>query len=466
VRLSAATAERLPGGVSRPAYDRDAQTIGIVHFGIGAFHRAHQAVYTDGAMGAGDRDWAIAGLSLRSPAVRDAMAPQDGLYTVTERGADGERGRLIGAVRDLLVAPHDPEAVIRLIAAPATSIVSFTITEKGYVPDAPAALADRGGEGSPSSIYGFLRHGLARRRAAGLPGLTLLSCDNLSGNGAKLRGWLGGFLAEADPALLAWFEAECATPSMMVDRIVPATTAEDLAAIEARLGLRDEAAVVTEPFSQWVIEDRFAGRRPRWEAVGATFVEDVSVYEVAKLRMLNGAHSALAYLGLRSGHEFVHQAIADPAIRPLVTRLMVEEAGATLPKGFAVADYAQRLLDRFANAALAHRLRQIAMDGSQKIPQRWLATLEESRQAGRRCPAILAALAAWMLFVRGACGLVDDPMAERLAGLWAQAGTAGITRALFGRDGLFAQYWWADEEDLNSLERLVQGGQPAAGTTR
>jgi fructuronate reductase len=238
----------------------------------------------------------------------------------------------------------------------------------------------------------------------------------------------------------------------MVDRIVPATTPDDLDTVERRLGLRDEGAVITEPFSQWVIEDRFAGSRPRWEVAGAQFVADVRPYETAKLRMLNGAHSALAYLGLRRGHRFVHEAIADPAIRAPVERLMRDEAAPTLDAGFDAATYADALLARFANPALPHRLLQIAMDGSQKIPQRWLAVLAWHQRQGRACPAILEALAAWLLHVRGDGRPVDDPLAGRLAALWRENGLDGIVGALFGPGGLLAADWQATEADRQAIE--------------
>lgn len=465
-RLAPRLLERLPADIARPAYDRAAQRTGIVHLGIGAFHRAHQAAFTDDAMALGDRDWGIAGVSLRSPSVRAQLAPQDGLYSLVERGSDEERVRVIGAVRASLVAGEDQPAILEALAAPDTHILSFTITEKGYhrAPggdldfDAEAIRADLTQGGVPRSIYGLLRAGLERRRAAGRPGLTLLSCDNLAGNGAVLRDMLGAFLDAADPGLASWFAAECAVPCSMVDRIVPATTPDDLDALARRFGVRDEAAVITEPFRQWVIEDRFAGPRPRWEAVGAEIVGDVHGYELAKLRMLNGAHSALAYLGLRSGHAFVHQAIADPSIRRTVEQLIHIEAASTLPPtpGFDPRAYAGRLLDRFANRRLPHSLAQIAMDGSQKIPQRWLATLSERSARGDASPALSEALAAWIHHVRGDRHDVVDPLAGKLAGLWRAAGSGEIVPALFGPGGLFAESWRAGPNEIAALADRVR----------
>ncbi len=428
----------LPASVRTPSYDRAAQTAGIVHIGIGAFHRAHQAVYTDDAMNAGDTGWGIIGVSLRSGDVAAQLNPQAGLYTVSTRSAAGSDLRLVGAVARVLVASADPQAVIAAIAAPTTHIVSFTVTEKGYLrrPDGSLDLAAAVGA---SSLYRFVAAGLAARKAAGLPGLTLLSCDNLADNGAVLRRLMREYLTAYHPDLSAWFDAECRSPATMIDRIVPATTGADRAAVEATLGARDDGAVVTEGFSQWVIEDDFAGPRPRWEAVGAELVADVAPYETAKLRMLNGAHSALAYLGLGRSHEFVHQAVADPAIRPVIERLMREEAAPTIAAAPRqnLAAYADALLDRFANPALHHRLIQIAMDGSQKIPQRWLETLAWHQARGQRCPSLEAAVAAWIAFLRSDQP-IDDPLADALRE--AAAGSDAADR-LFGDGGLIASAW-------------------------
>ena len=452
-------------GAALPGYDRARRAIGIVHFGIGAFTRAHLAWYTDLAMGAAGGDWMIAGVSLRSPAVAAQLNPQDGLYTLGVQAGDTTALRVIGALAEVVVAPDAPERVIALLAAPPTQIVSFTVTEKGYCRDAAdgldPALAHEG------SIYGYLRHGLARRRAAGLGGLTLLSCDNLADNGGQLRRLLLAYLGAVDGDLADWTARHCTFPGTMVDRIVPAPTEADRDAVAALLGCRDKGAVMTEAFSQWVIEDRFAGPRPAWDSVGAQIVADVAPYETAKLRMLNGAHSALAYCGLRQGYAYVHEAIRDDTLRALVLRLMLQEAAPVLDPapGQDLVAYAHALIERFGNPALGHRLIQIAMDGSQKIPQRWLATLAANQREGRRCPAILAAIGAWLAHCRGdnalAWGPVDDPRAAELAALWHTHDATTIAGAIFGKGAILQSDWVPDAQDCEAIALAIKLRIPA-----
>ena len=453
MRLAPATLDRLPPDIARFEYDRDAQRVGVVHFGLGAFHRAHQAWYTDLAMSDGARDWAIAGVSLRSPAVGEQIDPQGGLYTLTERGEGADETRLIGAVREVIVADRSPHGLAISLITPQTKLVTFTVTEKGYcrAPDGSLDLA-----AARAGFYPHLAAAFRERRRAGIEGVTLLSCDNLSSNGDVLHALLSRYLEVESPDELGWFKSECACPNSMVDRIVPATTSADIDALEARLDLRDQGAVFAEPFSQWVIEDRFAGPRPGWDKVGAELVADVAPYETAKLRMLNGAHSAMAYLGLERGHEFVDQAIADPLLRPLVERLMRREAaGSFAPAaGQDLEAYADALLVRFANPALKHRLAQIAMDGSQKIPQRWLAGLAVHQAHGNKPTATLTALAAWLRHVRGG-PLVDDPLADELAAAWRENGAGGIVPALFGPGGLIGSPWQPSAAERAFIEAAL-----------
>ncbi len=435
MRLSTATTGHLPPEVARPTYDRDAQAIGIVHFGIGAFTRAHQAWYTDLAMAAGERDWAICGVSMRSRTVTDQLAPQDGLYTLTAGG----RTQLIGAVSEVLHAREDAAAIIARLADPACHIVSFTVTEKGYARAKDGTLDIRQAE---AGFYPLLAQGLARRMAKGLPGVTLLCCDNLAANGKVLGRLMGQWLAARAPEVAEWFVRDCRTPSTMVDRIVPRSDPTDLEALAERLGMKDYGAVVTEPFSQWVIEDDFAGPRPRWEAHGVQLVSDVAPFEIAKLRMLNGAHSLLAYAGLRAGYTYVHEAVADPALRGLARMLMLDEAAPTVPPapGLDLAVYAEALLSRFADPALSHRLAQIAMDGTQKIPQRWLDTALARHWQGLSSSAIFAGLDCWLWHLADG-RFVDDPVQAELLEAIAIGGQRAVVTLCFEGAGEHQPIW-------------------------
>jgi len=443
-RLNTESLARLPADVEKPAYDRSRLTPGIVHLGLGAFHRAHQAVVTDMAMAASqDLSWGILGVSLRSPATRDALAPQDGLYTLALRDhdADGqprEQLRVVGAVQRVMVAEEDPNAVLERIAYPQTRIVSLTITEKGYCHepatghlrwDDPDILHDLENPIRPRSAIGMLVYGLALRRERGLPALTLLSCDNLQANGDTLRSLVLAFALRLDVALTGWIDAHCTFPNSMVDRIVPATRDEDRARITQRLGMEDAWPVVGEPYLNWVIEDKFAAGRPAWEAAGVTFVANAAPYERLKLRMVNGPHSALAYLGALLGIETIREAAILPALRAYLDDMMRHEIAPTL-KGIpdsGLEGYRQRFLARVDNPALPQPTRQVAMDGSQKLPQRLFATAAARRAAGAQ-PALLAlAVAGWLRFAAGAADdgrelPLDDPLA------------ADIRRALSGSD--------------------------------
>jgi fructuronate reductase len=416
-------------------YCRTALQTGIVHFGVGAFHRAHQAVYTDLALEQALGPWGICGVSLRRPEVRDRLAPQDGLYAVAERDGAGERLRVIGCLRQLLVAPEDPAAVVAQIASPATAIVSLTVTEKGYCHDPASGRLDWAHADirhdlaepeRPRSAIGLLVAGLRRRRSDQSPPPTVMSCDNLPANGRTLRGLAIALAARRDEPLARWIEAKVAFPCSMVDRIVPATTAADIARIGRALAVHDAAPVVCEPFRQWVIEDRFAGPRPAWELAGAQLVADVAPYEEMKLRLLNGSHSAMAYLGCLAGFEHVSEVMATPDFVTFVRRMMAEVA-----PSLGVADdldaYQATLIARFANPALAHRTRQIAMDGSQKLPQRLLGPIRDRLRVGAPIDHLCLAVAAWIRYAtgrdeQGRAVEVADPLASRFAAISAEAG--------------------------------------------
>ena len=436
LRLSNATLCRLPAYVARPAYDRAALGHGIVHLGLGAFHRAHQAAYTDAIIAAGDTRWGITAASLRSPDTRDALAPQDGLYALEQR-SQTDQIAVIGSITNILVAPEDPAALIAQMAHPQTAIVSLTVTEKAYCRD-PASGAldeadalirhDLANPHAPRSVFGFLTAAIADRRAAGLAPFTVLCCDNLPSNGHTVHKLLHRFATLRDADLAAYVAGEIACPDTMVDRIVPATTDSDRARIATRLGMQDAWPVVAEPFTQWVIEDRFTAGRPAWENAGATLTHDVAPFEAMKLRLLNGSHSAIAYLGYLAGHETVADAMGDPAISAFVATLMERTTPTVaLPGGVDLDGYKASLLERFRNPALQHRTWQIAMDGSQKLPQRILGPVREllARDLPIDCHALT--IAAWMRYVagideRGQPIDVRDPMAAELTRIASSAG--------------------------------------------
>jgi fructuronate reductase len=429
-RLSDALLSSLPTGVRRPSYDRGAVSSGIVHIGLGAFHRAHQAVYTDDCLARGEREWGITGLSLRSSDVSNALEPQDGLYTVLERNPDGDCARVIGAVREVVAVPVSPMLAMRRLTDPATRIISLTVTEKAYCQNArsgtldethPGVIADLAGAGLPRTVPGLLVEALARRRTAGTPPCTVVVCDNLPSNGATVARIVTRFAECRDPGLARYVADAIPFPCTMVDRIVPATTEVDRVAVEAH-GYRDAWPVIAEPFSQWVIEDRFAAGRPRWEDAGALVVRNVAPFEAMKLRILNGAHSALAYLGASAGIETVADAVTEPTLAAFLRRLWDKDVVPTVPAvpGVDLAWYTAQLEERFRNRAIRHRLQQIAMDGSQKLPQRLLAPALDRLGAGVSPRFIALAVAGWARYLLGHNELgstyaINDPLADRLA---------------------------------------------------
>lgn len=452
-RLSELTLSGLPAEIERPGYERARVSPGVVHLGLGAFHRAHQAVVFDDLIRGGDPRWGVRGASLRSPDVRDGLAPQDGLYTLAVRDGAGERRRVIGALRDVLVAPEAPAALVGALASEHTHIVTLTITEKGYkldpasgalLEDDPDVAADLAGLAAPRTAPGFLVAALAERRARGLVPFTAISCDNLPHNGARLRAGVLAMARRHDPTLADWIALDGAFPQTMVDRIVPAATEADIQALAAATGVTDLAMVKTEPFTQWVIEDHFAGPRPDFAVAGVQLTAEVEPWETAKLRLLNGAHSAIAYLGGLAGVEFVHEFVGHPAGAAFVER-MWDEAQTTLrpPPGLDVAAYRAALMGRFANPALQHRTWQIAMDGSQKLPQRLLTTIAARLERGQTVVTLSLGVAAWMRWQAGRDDAgrvfnVDDPLAAvtkaRIAGL---ADPADQADALLGVEAVF-----------------------------
>ena len=424
-RLSPATLQHAKPRVQLPGYDRNDTGVSVVHLGPGAFHRAHQAAYFDDLLHADPR-WAISGVSLKSAGVRDALQPQDGLYALGLMDAE-IRWRVIGAIREVLVASEQPEAVFARLTAEATRLVTLTVTEKGYCLagdgmldfDHPDVRHDLAREGAPLSVVGWLAEALRRRRAAGLKPFTVLSCDNLADNGRKLGAAVAAFAGRFDPDLARWIEGETRFPRAMVDAITPATDdALRVRAAEA-LGLTDAWPIQREAFTQWVVEDVLGAGGPDLGAVGVTLTDDVSAFDRAKLRLLNGAHSSLAYLGLLRGHETVREAMDDASLAEFARSLMVEDIkpSLTAPRGLDLDRYIDDVLARFRNPSIRHLLSQIAWDGSQKLPVRLLGTVRDALAAGRPVERLAQPLAAWMRFIVGRARSGEppvDPMADTL----------------------------------------------------
>ncbi len=473
---------------SRPRIDPRGLPIGIVHLGIGAFHRAHQAVYTEEAVAQAGGDWGICGVTQRSRDIVDVLAPQDGLYSVAVRGDGPERLRVVGSVREVRWAQEDPDGLLDRIATASTALITLTVTEKAYRHDPatnrlrlddPDIAADLE-HGTSRTVIGQLVHGLDRRRRAGGAPITVLCCDNLPSNGRVVAGLVREFIERlpASDAFQEWVATSVRFPATMVDRIVPATTAEDRAAAARALGVRDRGLVVTEPFSQWVIEDGFAGPRPAWELAGAELTGDVAPYERIKLRMLNGSHSMLAYLGVLADREFVSDAVRSDGLRDAVAGLMAVDVPPTLvlPDGFDLDAYQHDLMRRYANPALRHRTAQITMDGSQKLPQRLLGTILDRRRAGAE-PALAAlGVAAWMRFVSGRRSdsgralTVDDPLADTIATrLAGREAAAEVVDALLSLREVFAEELAGDRvlRDLlvDLLGRLIRDGAERAAAS-
>jgi len=465
VRLDLSTLDNLPPAVDTPKYDPRLIGVGIVHLGIGAFHRAQTAVFSDDALAIERADWGICGVSLRSADVRDRLVPQDGLYTAVEKSPAGTRRRIIGSVREVLFLGDQRDAIRTRLLEGQTRIVSLTITEKGYChnpatgklnPAHPDIAHDLAHPEAPKSAIGLIAGALDARRLSHGRAFTVLCCDNLPHNGALVRGLVLAFAELRDPALARWIAEQASFPSTMVDRIVPATTDADIADNDAALGLHDAAPVVHEPFKQWAIEDNFVDGRPAWDRVGAQLVADVAPYEAMKLRLLNGSHSALAYLGFLSSREYIYQVVADPVFVAYMRRMMEEVAPSlAVPQGVDLRAYQDALLQRFQNPALPHRTQQIAMDGSQKLPQRLLGTVRDNLAARRPIDLIALAIAGWMRYVGGVDEqgrdiAVADPLAGEFKRLAARhrGDPAAWVRALLGVRAVFG-------DDLPADERLV-----------
>ncbi|ASE82139.1 TPA: fructuronate reductase [Citrobacter koseri] len=438
-----------------PNWDRNALVPRIVHLGFGAFHRAHQAVYADILAAEHGSDWGYTEVNLIGGEQQIAdLKNQDRLYTVAEMSADAWTARVVGVVKNALHAQVDGlETVLAAMCEPQIAIVSLTITEKGYchspatgqlMLDHPAIVADLQNPQQPKSAPGVIVAALARRRAAGLPAFTVMSCDNMPENGHVMRNVICAYAQAVDAGLAAWIAQNVTFPSTMVDRIVPAMTAETLDKIEQLTGVRDPAGVACEPFRQWVIEDNFVAGRPEWEKAGAELVADVLPFEEMKLRMLNGSHSFLAYLGYLSGYQHINECMEDEHFRRAARALMLEEQAPTLNvTGVDLTRYADMLIARYSNTGLRHRTWQIAMDGSQKLPQRMLDSVRWHLVHHHRFDLLALGVAGWMRYVGGVDEQgnridVSDPLLPVLQNAVMQSaeGEARV-KALLGVEAIF-----------------------------
>jgi fructuronate reductase len=459
-RLSRSVLSELPPSVRQPHYDRENLKIGMAHIGVGAFHRCHQAEFIDDMLEACFERWGVLGINLTGPSLVDLLDPQDCLYSRTLRQDARAETRIIGALRQVIdvIDKASAEAAVAALGGPEISVATITVTEKGYclTPstgaldlDNPELRADVEDGFPPRTLLGLLALALERRRqTAGLP-LTLISCDNVPSNGARLEAAMLKFAALRSAALTRWIEDWVSFPCTMVDRIVPATTLEDVDKVSGVLGAHDPAAVVGEPFRQWVIEDKFAGERPPLDIAGVLFVADSKPYEEIKMRVLNAAQSTLAHQGALVGHQFTYQAAADPVLAALTRKMLEQETSTTLPKlaGMEVAPYIDQSMARIRNTAIHHRCHQIGTDGSQKIVQRLVDPLRERLAAGQPTGLLTLAVASWIAY--GLCGArrfgarwtPSDPYAEIVIAIgektsdWSELAKAVLAiTSIFGRD--------------------------------
>lgn len=463
----------LPESVQLPQYDRSQLRSRIVHFGFGAFHRAHQALLTDRVLNASGGDWGICEISLFSgDRLMSQLRQQDHLFTVLEKGAHGNQPIVVGAVHECLNAKLDSlPAIIEKFCEPQVAIVSLTITEKGYCIDPasgtldltqPRIIHDLDNPTLPQSVPGILVEALSRRRERGLPPFTVLSCDNIPDNGHVVKNAVLGMAEKRAPELAQWIAEHVSFPGTMVDRIVPAATDESLAEISAALGVEDPCAISCEPFIQWVIEDNFVAGRPAWEIAGAQMTDNVLPWEQMKLRMLNGSHSFLAYLGYLSGFQHISDCMQDNAFREAAYRLMMTEQAPTLHiTNVDLNQYAESLLQRFANPALKHKTWQIAMDGSQKLPQRMLEGIRVHLSRQSDWPLLALGVAGWMRYVSGiddAGAAIDvrDPLRDKIRALVEHSSLSERVSALLSLREIFAPDLVQNPQFVEAIEQAWQ----------
>jgi len=431
--VSVSTLKNPPAGVAVPTYDRTAVKVGIVHLGVGAFHRSHQALYLDELMDKhGVKDWGICGVGImpQDAGMNKALNGQDRLYTLVEKSGDKSTARIIGSIKEYIFGYEQPEAVFSRMANPETKIVSMTATENGYCFSAktgeldlqnPAIQNDLSHPDKPQTIFGYLAEGLNRRRKAGTKPFTVLSCDNLQGNGHVTKRTLLTFCNQRDPELAAWIEKNVAFPNCMVDRITPATTDAERHFVRETYGLEDTCPVVAEPFRQWVVEDQFCDGRPPLEKVGVQFTKDVTPYEKMKIRLLNATHSAMGYLGYLCGYRYIYEIAKAKEFTPYLKGLMDVEVTPLVPPvpGVDLTAYKASLMERFANETIKDQALRICMDGSGKMPKFVLPSITEQLERKGPIRRLTLCVASWIRFLnakdeQGEEIPLQDPQAERL----------------------------------------------------
>lgn len=430
-RLSTATLPTLSPGVAVPSYKPASITAGIVHFGVGNFHRSHQAAYCDALLNEGETRWGITGISMRSSGMRDNLSPQDFLYTQATLGHATTDYRIIGAIQDIVLAPEKPQAVIDAVTKNTTQLVTTTITEKGYClssgkidRDHSSIISDLESLEQPLTIYGFLAASLIKRATNRGTPITILCCDNIQDGGEHLKHGVELLLKHHSPDTMSWLAQNVAFSASMVDRVTPATTEQLINEVSEKLGLVDTAPVAAEPFTQWIIQDNFAGKRPPFDRVGALFVDDIEPFERVKLRFLNAGHSMLATFGYLAGDKFVHEALQRPALAQFTEQALKLNVLpiTSVPDSISGEAYIDEVLERFRNENLPYACLQVGTDSSQKIQQRWLPSIDDALTQGQDASYLAFTLAAWVCFVRKA--LLNDDLNDPLQDAFAKHNSA------------------------------------------
>jgi fructuronate reductase len=462
--------------VQRPTDDRSARRVGMAHIGVGAFHRCHQEEYTDDLLGQRFDRWGVVGINIRAPRLSGGLGGQQGLYTRLLRENDRVEARVIGSMVGVVDSQETPEPALEVLASPQIDVVTMTVTEKGYchtpatgelAVDAPDIVHDFAHPEAPRSLPGLIARALElRMQSHGRP-LTLMSCDNIPSNGVILGNVVRAVAERHSRTLADWIDRNAAFPSSMVDRIAPATAQADTDTVEQRFGYRDNAVVVGEPFRQWVIEQRFAGRIPQWDLVGAAFVDNVEPFEHLKMRVLNGAQTTLCYLGVFAGYECTCDDMTDPLLVNFVRRMLMEETVPTLQPvaGIVPQVYVEQSLKRLRNKAIRHRNHQIATDGSQKIVQRLLNPIRERLSRGQGVALLSVPVAAWMVYLIrastrfGRSWVADDPYAGPVAAIADRIGNdpTALAASILAIDHLFDPRLAANAEFGAAVARGIEG---------